>query len=336
MLELPAPYLLFLGDARDDLAAKMALSCTRFRPRDCVGQLRLDGCRADTGLTELTPAEAKARGARAMVVGVVAPGGRFAAAWIPTIVAALEAGLDVIAGMHERLIELPDIVAVAAAHGRALFDLRHVERPYALLSTATGAPRTGRRLLTVGTDCSVGKMHTALLLTEAMREHGIDATFRATGQSGILIAGDGIAVDAVPGDFIAGAAEYLTPDAHEDHWDVIEGQGSLFHPSFSGVSLGLLHGSQPDAMVLCHEPGREHLRGLPAKPVPRLGDCVAVHLASVRRANPAARMLGVALNTSALDDAAAEEALADAADETGLVAVDPVRQGVVRLLERLP
>ena len=336
---LPAPYLLFLGDARDELAAKMALSCARFRADDCVGQLRLEGCAADAGLPELSPAEAAARGARAMVVGVVSAGGRIDAGWVATIVAALEAGLDVIAGMHERLRDVPEIAAAAARHGRSLHDLRHVDRPYAVFRTATGAKRSGRRLLTVGTDCSVGKMHTALLLTDAMRAHGIDATFRATGQTGILIAGSGVAVDAVPGDFIAGAAEALSPDAHADHWDVVEGQGSLFHPSFSGVSLGLLHGSQPDALVLCHEPGREHLRGLTDKPVPRLGDCVAVHLASARRANPETRLLGIALNTCRLDEAAAAEAIADASDETGLVAVDPVRHGTAgleTLLERLP
>ncbi|MFG0318251.1 MAG: DUF1611 domain-containing protein, partial [Planctomycetota bacterium JB042] len=225
------------------------------------------------------------------------------------------------------------IAAAAARHGRRLVDLRHSSWTPAV---GTGEKRSGKRLLTVGTDCSVGKLFTALHLTEALRARGADATFRATGQTGILIAGEGIAVDAVPADFLSGAAEALSPAAAPEHWDVIEGQGSLFHPSFSGVSLGLLHGSQPDALVLCHEPTREHLRGLPHKAIPVLSECVAVHLASVRRANPAARLLGLSVNTSALDEAGAREVLADVSEETGLPAVDPARTGVDPLLERLP
>lgn len=332
MVDLPTPYLLFLGDAPDVLAAKMAFGAARFRPDRCVGQLRLAECKVDLGLPEMNLDEAVAGGARALVVGVVVAGGRISSTWVRTLVGALEGGLDLIAGMHQRLSDFPEIAAAASKHGRQLFDIRHSTWTPVV---GTGKKRRGKRLLTVGTDCSVGKMVTSLYLTDAMRARGIDATFRATGQTGILIAGEGIAVDAVVADFISGAAEALSPDAEDDHWDVVEGQGSLFHPSFSGVSLGLLHGSQPDALVLCHEPTREHLRGLPHRPLPALSECVAVHLASSRRANPAARMLGLSINTSGLGAAAAREALAEAAEETGLVAVDPMRTGVEALLERL-
>jgi len=326
------PYLLFLGDAQDDLAAKAARGIVAWRPEGCLGELKLDGCRTSLGLPELTVEAAATRGARTMIIGVANAGGFIPESWIGTIVAALDAGLDVAAGMHTRLSDIAPVAEAAARNGRRLFDLRHPTRRF---SVGTGAPRAGKRLLTVGTDCSCGKMYAALAIEREMRARGMKADFRATGQSGIMIAGEGVAVDAVVADFISGAVEWLTPANDPDHWDVIEGQGSLFHPSFAGVSLGLLHGAQPDALVLCHEPTRRHMRGLPDRPLPGLAECIAANEAAARLTNPNARCIGVALNTAALDDAARARALAAVEDETGLPCVDPVATGVARLVDAL-
>ncbi len=326
------PYLLFLGDAHDELAAKAARGIVEWRPEGCLGQLRLDGCRASLGLPDLTVAEAAARGARTMVIGVANAGGFIPETWIETIVAALDAGLDVAAGMHTRLADIAPIAEAARRGRRALFDLRHPTREF---KVGTGAPRAGKRLLTVGTDCSCGKMYAALAIEREMRARGMNAEFRATGQSGIMIAGDGISVDAVVADFISGAVEWLTPANDPGHWDVIEGQGSLFHPSFAGVSLGLLHGAQPDVLIMCHEPTRRHMRGLPDRALPGLGECIAANEAAARLTNPAARVVGIALNTAGLDDDARARAIAATADETGLPCADPVATGVGPLVDAL-
>src|SRR5262249_10280049 len=160
--------------------------------------------------------------------------------------------------------------------------------------------RSGQRLLTVGTDCALGKKYTALALVAAFRKRGVDADFRATGQTGIMISGGGIPLDAVISDFAAGAAEMLTPDAAPDHWDVVEGQGSLFHPSYAGVSLALLHGTQPDVLVLCHEVGRERLAGLEEYATPDLQEAIGLNLILGRRTNQQIRCAGISLNTSIL------------------------------------
>jgi len=326
------PYLLFLGDAPDDLAIKIGHGLMHWRRETCLGQCRLPGCASDLGLDDLAPAEAAARGARTMVIAVVNRGGTLPEAWVPVLIEALDAGLDLASGMHMRLGHVPEIADAAARLGRTLHDVRHPPRDFA---PGTGAPRPGRRLLTVGTDCSVGKMYTALALERAMRARGLNADFRATGQTGILIAGEGVAVDAVIADFISGAVEWLAPAADPDHWDVIEGQGSLYHPSYAGVSLGLLHGAQPDALVLCHEPTRTHMRGLPGRPLPDLKDCIDGHLAAARLTSPQARFIGISVNTAALDERDATTCLAALEDETGLPCVDPLRTGVARLVDAL-
>jgi len=187
----------------------------------------------------------------------------------------------------------------------------------------------------VGTDCSVGKMYASLAIEKEMRARGMKVDFRATGQSGILIAGDGISVDAVVADFIAGAIEWLAPANDPDHWDVIEGQGSLFHASFAGVSMGLLHGAQPDALVLCHEPTRTHMRGLPDYPLPGLKDCLEANLVAARLTNPEVRAVGVAVNTSQMPDGGSGALLRRIEDALGLPAVDPFRDGVAPIVDRL-
>ena len=326
------PYLLFLGDARDQLAAKTANGVRQWRPEWCLGQYRLEGCNADLGLPDLSLDQAAAMGARTLVIGVANAGGRISPAWQESIIRALELGMDVASGLHNRLVDLPAVAEFAKLEGRGLFDVRHPTRSF---DVGTGARRAGKRLLTVGTDCSVGKMFTVLALEREMRARGLNADFRATGQTGILIAGEGVSVDAVVSDFISGATEWLCPSNDPDHWDLVEGQGSLFHASFAGVSLGLLHGAQPDAMVLCHEPGRPHMRGLPHAPLPDIGDCISLNERCARLTNPDAAVIAIACNTSELDEAEAARSMAELADRYGMPCVDPVRTGVGPIVDRL-
>ena len=334
MARIAHPYLMFLGNAADQLAAKTAAGIVHWRRDWCLGQLRLAGCRADLGLPDMSIADAVAAGCRTVIVGVANRGGVISEAWAETLVAALDAGMDVASGLHHRLADLPAVAGAAAANGRALFDVRH---PTRVFSVGTGEKRPGRRLLTVGTDCSVGKMYTSLAIEAELKARGVPADFRATGQTGIFIAGDGVSVDAVVADFISGATEWLTPANDDGHWDLVEGQGSLLHPSYAGVTLGLVHGAQPDALVLCHEPTRDHLRGLPHQPMPTLQAAIDAHVEAARLTNPAVRCIGVSVNTSGLtDDGVRRDLLARAADETGLPAVDPVIDGVAAIVDRLP
>ncbi|HEV8329898.1 MAG TPA: DUF1611 domain-containing protein [Steroidobacteraceae bacterium] len=282
----------------------------------------------DVGLPEMSPEQV---GAKTLVVGIVNVGGYMAEAWIPTLTRALETGLDLAAGLHHRLADVSLLRETAARFGRTLHDVRQPKRTF---GAGTGAKRSGLRLLTVGTDCIVGKKYTALALERALRARGVKADFRATGQTGILIAGRGVAVDAVIADFISGAAEWLSPDNEADHWDLIEGQGSLFHPAYAGVTLGLIHGSQPDALVLCHEPGRTHLLGLPY-PVASLRKSIAANVAAARLTNSRARMVGISINTARLQPAQGA-AIADAiSQQTGLPCCDPIRDGAERIAEHL-
>ena len=327
------PYLLFLGDARDHLAAKTATGIADWRPDWCVGQLRLPGCAADAGLEDMDIAEAVARGARTLVIGVVSSGGTLPESWTDILVEALAAGMDVASGLHTRLESFAAIRDAAAAHGRQLHNVRHSDRRFA---TGRGIKRAGKRLLTVGTDCSCGKKYTALALEREMLGRGMKADFRATGQTGIFISERGVAIDAVVADFISGAAEWLSPANEPDHWDLIEGQGSLFHGAFAGVSLGLLHGSQPDALVLCHEPTRTHMRGLPHAPIPDLAQCIEHNLAAAKLTSPDCRMTAIAVNTAALEGDEAAAYLARTEARLGLPCVDPMRGDIGRIVDSLP
>ena len=318
------PYLLFLGDETEPGFAKTAFGLRDWAREDCVGECALPTATVSTGLPRMQPHEAFARGARSLVIGVANRGGVLAPSWIPMLVEGLEAGLDVVSGMHEPLRTTPQLARAAERFGRDLIDLR---RPPAHIPIATGRKRTGKRLLTVGTDCALGKKYTALTLAREFQLRGVAADFRATGQTGILIAGAGIPIDAVIADFIAGAAELLSPDAADDHWDVVEGQGSVFHPSYSGVSLGLLHGTQPDVLVLCHAVGRDTILGLENYATPPLEAAIELHLQLARRTNAAARCGGVSLNTAHLEREQARAALARLADRLGLPVADPLREG---------
>jgi uncharacterized NAD-dependent epimerase/dehydratase family protein len=322
---LPQPYLLFLGDITEPEYAKTAFGLRDWARDRCVGEYACAAVKVTTGLPFLTPAQALAQGARALVIGVANEGGFIADAWIPALLEALEAGLDIVSGMHTRLADVPGLETAAARTGRRLIDVR---KPPSGIPIATGRKRSGKRLLTLGTDCASGKKYTALALTRAFLARGVAADFRATGQTGILIAGSGIPIDAVVSDFAAGAAEMLSPDAVDDHWDVIEGQGSLLHPGYAGVSLALLHGSQPDVVVICHESGRDRILGVPGYALPAVEEIIELALRLGRRTNPAIRCAGVSLNTANLDAQSAERLLKDESQRLGLAVADPLRGGV--------
>jgi len=329
---IPAPYLLYLGGTADPLSIKTSRGVAEFRAQDCVGEYRRDESPLTLGLQRLTMAEGAAAGARTMILGIAGAGGRMGPDLIEDAAAALEAGMNVASGLHHRLRDQPRLVELAQARGLQLFDVRD---PPHDLAVGNGTPRAGKRLLTVGTDCSVGKMYASLALVRGLQARGESADFRATGQTGIMIAGGGVAVDAVVADFISGAVERLAPARNDDGWDVIEGQGSLFHPSFAGVSLGLLHGAQAEALVLCHEPRRPHIRGLPGHQVPDLAECLARNLEAARLTSPDVRVVGICLNSSAMTHEEAARECAATADRLGLPCSDPIRFGVEPILDEL-
>ncbi|MFP1809468.1 N-acetyltransferase DgcN [Lonsdalea quercina] len=322
---IPQPYLLFLGDVTDPLAIKTARGIHAWRPEQCVGQLRLPGSTLSLGLDDLDIAAAAERDARTLVLGTANAGGFLPQHWLDTVRAAIEAGMNVANGLHQRLIDVPGLQALAEQHQVQLFDIRHM-RP--ALSVGSGEKRSGKRILTVGTDCSVGKMYTSLALEAAMRDLGMKADFRATGQTGVLVAGEGIAIDAVIADFIAGAAEALSPANDEDHWDIVEGQGSLFHPSYAGVSTGLIHGAQPHWLVMCHEMGRPHMRHLPHQPMVSLEECVDANLRAARVTSPEVKLAGFAINTSNYTEQEAREYCQEISRRFGVPATDSVRFGM--------
>ncbi len=331
-MTLRIPYLLFLGDAPDQLAAKTAAGIAFWRPEAARGQFRMPGCKADLGLPDMNIEEAAAAGVGTIILGVANRGGLLGEGWDVPLTRALELGIDIASGLHRRLSEVPVLRETAGRLGRLLVDVRHPTRDF---DVGNGLKRPGQRLLTVGTDCSIGKMFTALALEKEMRARGIKADFRATGQTGIFIAGDGVSIDAVVSDFVSGAVEFLCPAADPDHWDLIEGQGSLFHASYAGVTLGLIHGAQPDALVMCHEPTRTHMRGLRHYKLPDLKLCIERNVEAAQLTNPAARCVGVSVNTGALDTAAARDYLRRTEDGIDLPCIDPVRTGVGAIVDRL-
>lgn len=329
---IPAPYLLYLGSSTDPVGIKTSRGLATFRREDCVGEFRHDDCPLTLGLPRLGFEDGVAAGARTLVLGIANAGGTLDKSLVDDAAAALEAGLNVASGLHKRLRDEPRLARLAEERGLKLFDVRD---PPSDLRVGNGYPRAGHRLLTVGTDCSVGKMYATLALTKSLRERGIAADFRATGQTGILIAGSGVAVDAVVADFISGAIEQLTPARNDDGWDLIEGQGSLFHPSFAGVSTGLLHGAQPEAIVLCHDPQRDHMRGIPGRSLPGLRECLEENLRVAVLTSPQVRAVGICLNTSAMEAAAAHRLCRETEDLLGLPCTDPIAFGVETLVDEL-
>ncbi len=270
---------------------------------------------------------------RVALVGVATQGGRFPAAWRELLADCVRNGLSIENGLHQMLADDEELRPLADRHGVELRDLR---RPPDGLDCPSGENLEvpARIVLTVGSDCAIGKMTVALELDRAARARGIASVFVPTGQTGIAIAGWGISVDAVVADFIAGAAERLVVEGGRRGGDLlwIEGQGSLVHPAYSGVTLGLFHGSVPHALVLCHRVGTTEVEGYPGHPLPPLGDLVALHEGMALPARPA-KVAAIALNTLGLDDAAAAAASAEATRETGLPASDPLRDGGETLLD---
>ncbi len=327
-MKLTKPYLLFLGESHSLGECKTAAGLRDWCRSDVVGQFSLPAGTVDLGIARHTPESAYAAGARSMVIGIAPVGGAIPPAWWPALLSAVEAGLDIVSGMHTRLKSVPGLAAAAERRGRNLFDVRHSDQVF---SAASGLKRTGMRVLTVGTDCALGKKYTALALTKALQDAGRAATFRATGQTGIMISGSGVAIDAVVADFIAGAAEWLSPNNKPDHWDVIEGQGALFHPAYAGVTMGLLHGSQPDALVLCHHPLRTTIDEYPHCPLPSLREAMDQYLTAARVTNRAVRFVGISLNTSKLTDEHRKRLTAELEKEFGLPVIDPIREGAARI-----
>jgi uncharacterized NAD-dependent epimerase/dehydratase family protein len=327
--------LLAEGFSGDPHYGKTMRGVLRYRREDVVAIL--DSHRA--GETEdgapivATVADALRFGPTTALVGVATQGGRFPPAWRELLKSAISHGLDVENGLHQFIADDEELAPLAARHGVELRDLR---RPPADLSTPTGANMDvpGRIVLTVGSDCAIGKMTVALELDRAARRRGLASVFVPTGQTGIAIAGWGIAVDAVVSDFLAGAAERLLLEAHERGGELlwVEGQGSIVHPAYSGVTYGLLHGSVPHAFLLCHQAGSTEVEGFPGHPLPSLGDLVRLHEAVALPARPA-KVAAIALNTRLLDDDGARAAVEATEAETGLPTDDPVRFGPERLLD---
>ncbi|MEM1238044.1 MAG: N-acetyltransferase DgcN [Pseudomonadota bacterium] len=329
---IPTPYLLFLGDAPDQLAAKVAQGIKDWRPENAVGQYRMPGCGADLGLTDMTLEEAKSAGAKTLVIGVANRGGVISEAWKTVLKEAINLGYDIASGLHNLLRDENDLVAEAKRTGTQLHDVRVPSVAYPI---ANGVKRTGKRMLAVGTDCSVGKMYTGLAVDAEMRKRGMKSTFAPTGQTGILVTGRGVPLDAVIADFMAGAVEWLTPDNDDDHWDLIEGQGSLYHVSYSGVTMALIHGGQPDALVLSHEPTRAHMRGLPDYGLPSLEALRDTALPLAQIANPACQVTGISINTQHLSEDEAMALCEETEKRMGLPTVDPFRHGAGRLVDAL-
>jgi uncharacterized NAD-dependent epimerase/dehydratase family protein len=331
-------YLLLAeGFSGDPHYGKTMRGVLRYR-RDAVVAI-LDSTRAgetEEGMPVVgSVEEALPLGPTTALVGVATQGGRFPPEWLAILRSCVEQGLDVENGLHVFLADDPELRALAADRGVELRDLR---RPPAELSTVTGENLSvdATIVLTVGSDCAIGKMTVSLELDLEARRRGLRSVFVPTGQTGMVIAGWGIAVDAVVADFIAGAAERLVVEGRERGGELlwVEGQGSLLHPVYSGVALGLYHGSVPHLLVLCHECGRTEIEGAGGgpHPIPPLRELVEQHERLALPARPA-RVAAVALNTRSLGADEARAAIEAAEEETGLPVDDPVRFGAAKLVD---
>jgi len=331
-MNFKAPYLLFLGDENLPLAIKMSRGLAQWRPELCIGEFSAPSSDLTLGLKKLSIDEAAAAGAKMFILGLANSGGRISESWLPYIIEALENGLDVASGLHQKLSDIPHIKAAAEKFDRQLFDVRHFDGQ---LITGKGHKRSGKRILTVGTDCSVGKMYASLAIEKEMKARGYDVNFRATGQTGLMIAGSGICIDAIVSDFISGAVEQISPANDEDHWDIIEGQGSLYNPSFAGVSTGLLHGAQPDLIVMCHEAGRQTIKDLPNYKIPDLSQCIQANLQVAGLTSPNVKLAGIALNCRTIGKAAGLAEMARLEQKFSVPCFDPIITGASSLVDSL-
>ena len=329
---IKTPYLLFLGDAPDQLAAKVAQGIRDWRPDISIGQIKLPGCKADLNLKNYTLEEAKENGAKTLIIGVANRGGKFSDSWKKTLCHALELKFDIASGLHNLLSNEKDLLNLSEVNECNLIDVRIPKEQFPI---GNGKKRTGKRCLTIGTDCSVGKMYSSLAIEKEMRSREMKVSFRATGQTGILISGRGIPLDAIVADFMAGSVETLSPDNDDDHWDIIEGQGSLFHVSYSGVTMALIHGGQPDHIILCHEPTRTHMRGLPHYDVPTLDALYQLVLPLAKISNPNCKISGICINTKNMDHLEAEDLKNEIEKAFKLPTVDPFVDGTKKIVDRL-
>lgn len=321
---LEPPYLIFIGDVDTQIYAKTGLGMVQWCPQHVAGQLRFEGNGLDLGVPELSLEEAVAAGIKSLIIGVAPVGGVVNARWIQVLTDAAKAGLNIVSGLHILLEHYAELVAASENSGAKLINVRV---PPKEIPVGTGIKRTGKRVLMVGTDCAVGKKYTALALSKSLRKMGVSADFCATGQTGIMIAGKGIPIDAVVSDFVSGAAEIISPDNQPDHWDIIEGQGSLFNPSFAGVSLGLLHGSQPDAIIVCHDATRKMIESCPHLPVPDIRQCIELNIQCGKITNPTIQCIGISVNTSGLPQSQRDAYKQQITSETGLICIDSVIDG---------
>ncbi|MDP5070773.1 MAG: DUF1611 domain-containing protein [Congregibacter sp.] len=331
-LELRTPYLIFVGDESRPTYAKTGKGIVDWRGELCAGQLRLSSQALDLALPDMTVAAAAEAGVGSLIVGTALVGGSIPPGWLDTLCDAAAAGIDIVAGLHTRLSSIEALRDAAAAGGSRLVDVRI---PPANLPVASGQKRSGKRLLTVGTDCALGKKYTALQLEKDMRRAGFQVDFRASGQTGIMIAGTGIPIDCVVADFISGAAEMLSPDNDPSHWDIIEGQGGIFHPGYAAVSHGLLIGSQADAFVVCHAAGRTHIEGWENYPTPSIGEVIERTTAIGSLTNAAIRCVGISVNTLSLAAEQREDYLAQLSARYGLPCVDPLLMGTDAIIAQL-
>lgn len=331
--------LILADGALDVFSAKTATSMLRYRPERVVGVLdrRHAGrtAREVLGVESDAPVvaslvEGLALGADTLVIGIAPSGGQLPSEWRAILSGALRAGLDLVSGLHVFLGDDPELATLAVEHGGRISDLRRPPENQPI-AHARAVETPGLRVLTVGTDCNVGKMVAALELTASASRRGMDARFVATGQTGMLISGTGITLDRIPGDFMAGFIEEEVLAAAEGELIVVEGQGCVLHPAYSGVTAALLHGSLPDAMILVHHSGRERMRNQPVV-IPSLPNWVRWYEEIVAPVHPG-KVVGVAINPTGLTPEQAAEAVRKAEVETGLPAVDVVKDGADRLLD---
>tara|TARA_Y100000385_G_C13096354_1_gene641577 strand:- start:1372 stop:2397 length:1026 start_codon:yes stop_codon:yes gene_type:complete len=332
IIELKTPYLIFLANETRDGFVKTGHGIVEWRRTLCEGQLRLEGGTIDLGLPSMTIKDAVETNIGSLIIGTASIGGGIPDAWIDTLEDALLKGIDIVAGVHNHLKDVPRLREAAARSGARLVDIRI---PPENIPVGNGRKRTGRRLLTVGTDCVVGKKYTALALEKDMKGRGMNVDFRASGQTGIMIAGKGIPIDAVVSDFVSGAAELLSPDNDADHWDIIEGQGGIIHPGYAAVSMGLLVGSQPDAFVVCHKANRMYIDGWDNFVLPTIQEVIERTVQIGKLTNAAIRCVGVSVNTSQLNPEEREKYLDDLSKEIELPCVDPLKDGTQEIIDHL-
>lgn len=332
VIEIRTPYLIFLGSEKKRTYAKTGSGIVDWRPELCKGQLSLIDDGLDLGLPNMTVQQAADAGIKSFIIGTASIGGGLPEEWLEVMEEAARLGLDIVGGVHSKLNDVPRLVEAVKTSGARLVDIRV---PPANLPVGNGQKRSGKRLHMVGTDCAVGKKYTALAIERDMKKAGMNADFRASGQTGIMIAGRGIPIDAVVGDFLSGASELLSPANDPDHWDVIEGQGSIFHPGYSAVTMGLLIGSQPDAFVVCHEAGRKLIEEWDGYALPSIGQVIERTIAIGSLTNPDIKCVGVSINTSKLGEEERKVYLNELSEKLGLPCVDPIKDGTSAIIDQL-